>query len=159
MYLVHLGSYNNYVFMNAIVLRGSTSVFACWVVSPSMPNGTSNSDDWARRRSSRDPRLMREFLSESRRSYSAFSLSIAWMRLWFPSIHFRILKSHSSRGCEYLALAAAALSWAREDGLGPPLDEPRDPGLDPGLEDGREDVEPAEPGLDPGSSNVALLMK
>ena len=155
-----MGSYN-YVFMNAIVLRGSTSVFACCVVSPSIPKGASIIDAADRRRSSRLPRLMREFLSESRRSYSAFSLSIAWMCLWLPSIHFRILKSHSSRGCEYLALAAAARSCAREDGLDPPRDEPRDPGLDPGLEDVREDpgLEPAEPGRDPGSSNVARLMK
>ena len=158
MSLVHSASYN-YVFMNAIVLRGSTSVFGCGVVSPSMPSGASNSDDWDRRRSSKLPRLMREFLSESRRSYSAFSLSIAWMRLWFPSIHFFMRRSHSSRGCEYFALAAAALSCARDEGLEPPLDEPRDPGLDPGLEDGREDVEPAEPGRDPGSSNVARLIK
>ena len=145
--------------MNAIVVRGSTSVGACCVASPSRPSGASNKDDWDRLLSSNDPRLMREFLSESRRSYSAFSLSIAWMRLWFPSIHFFILKSHSSRGCEYFALAAAALSCARDEGLEPPLDEPRDPGLDPGLEDGREDVEPAEPGRDPGSSNVARLIK
>ena len=151
-----MASYN-YVFMNAIVLRGSTSVFACWVVSPSMPSGASNSDDWDRRRSSNDPRLMREFLNESRLSYSAFSRSIAWMRLWFPSIHFRMRRSHSSLGCEYLALAAAALSCAREDGLEPPLDDPRDPGLDPGREDpGRE---PALSGRDPGSSNVARLIK
>ena len=104
---------------------------------------------------------MREFLSESRRSYSAFSLSIAWMRLWFPSIHFRILKSHSSRGCEYFALASAARCCARDDGLEPPLDEPRDPGLDPGRDDpGRLPGRlPAEPGLDPGSSNVALDRK
>ena len=104
-----MASYN-YVFMNAIVLRGSTSVFACCVVSPSIPSGASRSDDWDRRRSSKDPRLMREFLNESRLSYSAFSRSIAWMRLWLPSIHFRILRSHSSLGCEYFALAAAALS-------------------------------------------------
>ena len=103
-----MASYN-YVFMNAIVLRGSTSIFACWVVSPNIPKGASNSDDWDRRLSSRDPRLMREFLSESRLSYSAFSLSMAWMRLWFPSIHFRMRRSHSSRGCEYFALASAAL--------------------------------------------------
>ena len=157
---MHSASYN-YVFMNAIVLRGSTSVFGCDVVSPNIPKGASNSDDWDRLLSSRDPRLMREFLSESRLSYSAFSLSMAWMRLWFPSIHFRILKSHSSRGCEYLALAAAALSCAREDGLDPPLDDPllsgREPGLDePGLLPG---LLPAEPGLDPGSSNVARLIK
>ena len=97
MSLVPMASYN-YVFMNAIVLRGSTSVFGCDVVSPNIPNGASNSDDWDRRLSSRDPRLMREFLSERRRSYSAFSLSIAWMRLWFPSIHFRMRRSHSSLG-------------------------------------------------------------
>ena len=83
------------------------------------------------------------------------------MRLWFPSIHFFILKSHSSLGCEYLALAAAALSCARDDGLEPPLDEPRDPGLDPGLEDPGllPGLLPAEPGLDPGSSKVALDRK
>ena len=151
----------NYVFMNAIVLRGSTSVFGCGVVSPSMPNGASSRDDWDRLLSSRDPRLMREFLSESRRSYSAFSLSIAWMRLWFPSIHLRILKSHSSRGCEYLALASAARCCALLEGLEPPLDEPCDPGREPGLDEpgllpGRL---PADPGRDPGSSNVALLRK
>ena len=155
-----MASYN-YVFMKAIVLRGSTSVFACWVVSPSMPSGASNSDDWDRRLSSRDPRLMREFRSESRRSYSAFSRSMAWMRLWFPSIHFFILRSHSSRGCEYFALAAAALSCAREDGLEPPLDEPRDPGREPGLDEPGllPGLLPADPGRDPGSSNVALLIK
>ena len=157
---MRLASYN-YVFMNAIVLRGSTSVFGWGVVSPNIPKGASNSDDWDRLLSSRDPRLMREFLSESRRSYSAFSLSMAWMRLWFPSIHFRILKSHSSLGCEYFARASAARCCAREDGLDPPLDEPRDPGLDPGREDPGllPGLLPAESGLDPGSSNVALLMK
>ena len=160
MSLAPMASYN-YVFMNAIVLRGSTSVFACCVVSPSIPKGASIIDAADRRRSSRLPRLMREFLSESRRSYSAFSLSIAWMRLWLPSIHFRILRSHSSRGCEYFALAAAALSCAREDGLEPPLDDPRDPGLDPGLDDPGllPGLLPAEPGRDPGSSKVARLMK
>ena len=80
MSLVPMASYN-YVFMNAIVLRGSTSVFACWVVSPNIPKGASNSDDWDRLLSSRDPRLMREFRRDNLRSYSAFSLSIAWMRL------------------------------------------------------------------------------
>ena len=84
--------------MNAIVLRGSTSVFGCGVMSPNIPRGASDSNDWDRLLSSKDPRLMREFLSESRRSYSAFSRSMAWMRRWFPSIHFRILKSHSSLG-------------------------------------------------------------
>ena len=97
MSLVPMASYN-YVFMNAIVLRGSTSVFACCVVSPNIPSGASSSDDWDRLLLSKLPRLMREFLSESRRSYSAFSLSIAWMRLWFPSIHFFMRRSHSSRG-------------------------------------------------------------
>ena len=140
--------------MNAIVLRGSTSVFGCDVVSPSMPSGASNSDDWDRLLSSRLPRLMREFLRESRRSYSAFSLSMAWMRRWFPSIHLRMRKSHSSRGCEYFALASAARCCAREDGLEPPLDDPRDPGLDPGLDE--PGLLPADPGLDPGSSKVAL---
>ena len=155
-----MASYN-YVFMNAIVLRGSTSVFGWGVVSPNIPKGASNSDDWDRLLSSRDPRLMREFLSESRRSYSAFSLSMAWMRLWFPSIHFRILKSHSSRGCEYLALAAAALSCARDDGRDPPRDDPRDPGREPGLDDPGllPGLLPADPGRDPGSSNVARLIK
>ena len=157
---MHSASYN-YVFMNAIVLRGSTSVFACWVVSPNIPRGASNSDDWDRRRSSSDPRLMREFLSESRRSYSAFSLSIAWMRRWLPSIHLRILKSHSSRGCEYFALAAAALSCARDEGLEPPLDDPLLPGREPGRDDPGllPGLLPAEPGRDPGSSNVARLIK
>ena len=84
--------------MNAIVVRGSTSVFGCDVASPSRPSGASNKDDWDRLLSSKLPRLMREFLSESRRSYSAFSRSIAWMRLRLPSIHFFILKSHSSLG-------------------------------------------------------------
>mmetsp|Transcript_1086 Transcript_1086/g.2906 ORF Transcript_1086/g.2906 Transcript_1086/m.2906 type:complete len:101 (+) Transcript_1086:562-864(+) len=97
---------------------------------------------------------MREFRSERRRSYSAFSRSIAWMRLRFPSIHFFILKSHSSLGCEYFALASAARCCAREDGLEPPLDDPRDPGLDPGLDE--PGLLPADPGLDPGSSKVAL---
>ena len=147
--------------MNAIVVRGSTSVFVCCVVSPNIPSGASNSDDWDRLLSSSDPRLMREFLSESRRSYSAFSLSIAWMRLWFPSIHFRIRRSHSSRGCEYLALAAAALSCARDEGLDPPLDDPRAPGREPGLDEPGllPGLLPAEPGRDPGSSNVARLIK
>ena len=135
--------------MNAIVVRGSTSVGACCVVSPSRPSGASSRDDWDRLLSSKLPRLMREFRNERRRSYSAFSRSMAWMRLRFPSIHFFILKSHSSLGCEYFALASAARCCAREDGLEPPLDEPREPGLeDPGLE-------PAEPGRDPGSSKVA----
>ena len=78
MSLVPMASYN-YVFMKAIVLRGSTSVFACCVASPSRPSGASNSDDWDRRLSSKEPRDIREFRNERRRSYSAFSLSIAWI--------------------------------------------------------------------------------
>ena len=70
-------------------------------------------------------------------------------------------RSHSSLGCEYFALASAALCCARDDGLEPPLDDPRDPGLDPGLDEPglHPGLLPADPGLAPGSSNVALLRK